>query len=98
MAFAGGAAFTVAEYALGQWMQPARSVLDRGEPPSHALPLNWTLRFYAVLNSWPWMFVVFLVFAGMSLLKRNKADGWTYSFVAGVALIGILRLLVLSHP
>ena len=38
--------------------------------------------------------MVFLVFAGLSFLKRNKADGWTYAFVAGVALIGIFRLLV----
>jgi hypothetical protein len=50
VAFAGGAAFTVAGYALSQWMQPARSVLDRGQPPSHAVPLPWTLRFYTVLK------------------------------------------------
>ena len=75
-------------------MQPARSVLDRGQPPFHAVPLYWTLRFYTVLNSWPWIFVVFLVFAGLSFLKRNKADGWTYAFVAGVALVGIFQLLV----
>ena len=89
-AFAGGAAFTVAEYALSQWMQPARSVLDRRKPPSHALPLYCIPRFYAVLNSWPWILVVFLVFAGLSFLKRNKADGWAYALVEGVALIGIL--------
>jgi hypothetical protein len=38
--------------------------------------------------------VVFLVFAGLSVLKRNKAGGWTYALVAGFALIGIVRLLV----
>jgi hypothetical protein len=37
--------------------------------------------------------VVFLVFAGLSVLKRKKADGWTYALVAGIALIGIVRLL-----
>jgi len=50
-------------------------------------------RFYKGLNSWPWIFVVFLVFAGLSALKR-KADGWTYAVVAGVAVVGIFRLLV----
>ena len=95
VAFAGGAAFTVATYTLSQWMQPSLSVIDRGQPQSRTLPLTlWILRFYTTLNSWPWIFVVFLVFAGLSFLKRNKVDGWTYALVAGIALIGILRLLV----
>ncbi len=38
--------------------------------------------------------MVFLVFARPSVLKRNKAGGWTYALVAGIARIGIVRLLV----
>jgi len=94
-AFVGGAFFALANYALSQWAQPTRSALDRGQPPSHGLPLTlWMFRFYTGLNSWPWIFVVFLVFGGLSALKRNKADGWTYALVAGMAVVGIFRLLV----
>jgi hypothetical protein len=25
-------------------------------------------------------------------LKRNKADGWLYALMAGIALVGIVRL------
>ena len=99
VAFASGMVVSLVSYMLSLWMQPARSALDRGQPPSHGLPLAvWMLRFYAVLGSWPWIFVWFLVwflvFAGLSVLKWKKADGWTYSLVAGMALIGVLRLLV----
>jgi hypothetical protein len=94
VAFAGSFAFSLASYVLSQWLQPARSALDRGQLPSHGLPLTaWILRFYSVLNSWPWIFVVFLVFAGLSVLKRNKANGWTYALVAGIAMVGIVRLI-----
>jgi hypothetical protein len=82
-------------FMLSLWMQPPRSALDRGQPPSHGLPLTvWMIRFFTLVNSWPWIFVVFLVFAGLSVLKRKKADGWTYALMAGIALIGIVRLLV----
>jgi len=75
------------------WLLLAQSALDRGRPPVHGLPLAlWLLRFYTMLNSWPWILVVFLVFAGLSILKRNKADGWLYALVAGIALAGIVRL------
>jgi hypothetical protein len=95
LAFASATVVSLVSFMLSLWMQPARSALDRGQPPSHGLPLTvWMVRFYTVLNSWPWILVVFLVFAGLSVLKRNKADGWTYALVAGIALIGIVRLLV----
>jgi hypothetical protein len=95
VAFASAAVVSLVNFMLSLWMQPAHSALDRGQPPSHGLPLTvWTLRFYTVLNSWPWILVVFLVFAGLSVLKRNKAGGWTYALLAGFALVGIVRLLV----
>jgi uncharacterized BrkB/YihY/UPF0761 family membrane protein len=86
VAFATATVVSFLSYMFSSWMQPARSALDRGQPPSHGLP--W------MLNSWPWIFVVFLVFAGLSVLKRNKANGWTYALVAGTALFGILLILV----
>ena len=74
-------------------MQLAHPALDRGQLPAHGLPLaQWLLRLYALLASWPWILVVFLVFAALSVLKRNKADGWLYALVAGIALVGIVRL------
>jgi hypothetical protein len=97
VAFASATVFSLVSYELSLWMQPARSALDRGQPPSHGLPVTvWMFRFFTVLNSWPWIFVVFLVFAGLSVLKRKKANGWTYALGAGIAAVGIVRLLA-SH-
>jgi hypothetical protein len=45
-----------------------------------------------MLASWPWILTVFVVFAALSVLKRNKTDGWFYALVAGIALAGIMRL------
>ena len=98
VAFASAAVVSFAIF-VRSWLLLPHSALDGGQPPAHGLPLAlWMFRLYAVLASWPWIFVVFLVFAGLSVLKRNKADGWTYALVAGIALIGIVRLLVGHLP
>jgi hypothetical protein len=70
-------------------MQLPHPALDRGQLPAHGLPLTlWILRLYALLASWPWILVVFLAFAGLSVLKRDKADGWLYALVAGISVGG----------
>jgi hypothetical protein len=92
VAFASAAVVSFAIF-VWSWLLLPHSALDRGQPPARGLPLAlWPLRLYALLASWPWILVVFLVFAAMSVLKRNKADGWTYALVAGMALVGIVRL------
>jgi hypothetical protein len=97
LAFVGGAVFRVAIYLLGEAVQPGISVMDRGQPTSNMPSFFWWhWRILRMVNSWPWIGVIFLVFSCLALLKPKRERGWTFALVAGLAFAGILKSLVLK--
>ena len=89
--FAGAVVFRIAIFFWNEWLVPGRSVLDRGQPPSQGSAwFVWTLRvvyierrIFDVLESWPWILIVFSGLAVWAVWKRNAKNGWAVAFFAG---------------
>jgi hypothetical protein len=97
-AFTVGVSVSVAGYLLSQTTRTGVSVLDNGELPARG---PWAIRLlfrganlFVRINSWPWIMLVFLVFASLAVLRRKDEKGWTFAFVAGAAFIGTLHEII----
>ena len=68
-----------------------RSVLDP-QPLPHS-PFPWVeayLRALQWVQTWPQSLVLFLFFLVLAIRKREKDRGWTFAFLAGVMVPGML--------
>jgi|SRR5215472_2757596 len=101
LAFAAGVLVTLVTYLLRDIMRTGLSVMDKEEIPSRG---SWLIQLLSVvprlfmkINSWPWIALVFVIFAALTIQRRREEKGWVFALTAGVAFMetqhqAILRL------
>ena len=93
-----GAVVGLVSYLLVHSLQFQHSVMDKGQPPSNSAPALvalWRVQsIFLLAVKLPWVAVVFLFFAWLTVRQRNKEDGWAAAFAAAFFFVSILRQLI----